>query len=110
MRKSRSGFCAPEGDTHSLPSDIQSQNPGHKNSQKKENAAGQNHAGRLRGVDPAEGASLQPQRAIDEVLNDMLATKHDPSLERRWLDPSSGKATPTHPAVERASSPRPSSS
>ena len=43
-----------------------------------------------------------PQRAIDEVLNDMLATKHDPSLERGWLDPSSGKATATHPAVARA--------
>ncbi|MCP5056757.1 MAG: type IV secretory system conjugative DNA transfer family protein [bacterium] len=43
-----------------------------------------------------------PHRAVDEVLNEMLSTKHDPSFERGWVDPKDGKRTATHPAVARA--------
>jgi type IV secretion system protein VirD4 len=43
-----------------------------------------------------------PRRSIDEVLNEMLSTEHDPGRERGWIDPKTGAATATHPVVARA--------
>lgn len=42
-----------------------------------------------------------PQRAIEEVLNEMLSAEHDPTRERGWVA-SNGEGTGTHPAVARA--------
>jgi len=39
-----------------------------------------------------------PSRSIDETLNYMLNTEHDPALARGWRDPT-GKATGAHPVV-----------
>jgi len=43
-----------------------------------------------------------PHRAIEEVLTEMLSTKHDPALDRGWIDPKNRQRTATHPAVARA--------
>jgi type IV secretion system protein VirD4 len=43
-----------------------------------------------------------PSREMEEVLNEMLSSQHDPTLERGWADPASRKPTATHPAVARA--------
>ncbi len=43
-----------------------------------------------------------PSRTIGTVLDEMLNAPHDPGLTRGWHDPTTGEATPTHPAVARA--------
>jgi type IV secretion system protein VirD4 len=43
-----------------------------------------------------------PQRKIDDVLQDMIKTEHDPSGAQGWRHPTTGKPTRTHPAVARA--------
>ncbi|MDP9119958.1 MAG: type IV secretory system conjugative DNA transfer family protein [Acidobacteriota bacterium] len=39
-----------------------------------------------------------PERPIQQALEDMLVAEHDPNLKRGWVDPM-GHPTPTHPVV-----------
>lgn len=43
-----------------------------------------------------------PQRKIEQVLQDMIDTEHDPSGAQGWRHPHTGAPTRTHPAVARA--------
>lgn len=43
-----------------------------------------------------------PDRRIEQVLQDMMDTEHDPSGAQGWRHPHTGAHTRTHPAVARA--------
>jgi len=43
-----------------------------------------------------------PSREVKHALEEMLETNHDAQLACGWVDPGTGKPTPTHPAVSRA--------
>ena len=43
-----------------------------------------------------------PARPLPETLEALLSTRHDPGLERGWVDPHRGRATYTHPVVAAA--------
>ena len=43
-----------------------------------------------------------PQRKIEDVLQDMIKAEHDPSGGQGWRHPITGAPTHTHPAVARA--------
>ena len=43
-----------------------------------------------------------PQRKIEDVLQGMIKTEHDPSGAQGWRHPTTGAPTRTHPAVARA--------
>ena len=40
-----------------------------------------------------------PGRKVEETLESMLTTRHDPQGAMKWIDPGSGLATTTHPVV-----------
>jgi type IV secretion system protein VirD4 len=43
-----------------------------------------------------------PARPLPETLEALLSTRHDPGLDRGWIDPHRGRATYTHPVVAAA--------
>jgi len=60
------------------------------------------YAGRDKSLRGCLDLLTNPHRPIEEVLQEMIDTQHDPVGERNWCDAQTGKPTTTHPAVARA--------
>ena len=77
-------------------------------------SAGAHHSAAAAGAPGAAGSATtrtlaacahllsDPRRPLQETLEALLLTHHDPNLDHGWRDPHTGEATYTHPVVAAA--------